>query len=53
MFENLVNRGEAENIIKEAVDDYLDLETLQSILDIIHGSGEFLVVDGEVDEEED
>jgi len=56
MSENIVSRDEAEKIIKEAVDDYIDIETLQSLLDMIHGSGEFLVVESmtdiDTDEEE-
>jgi len=43
--ENIVGRQEAENIIKEAIDDYLDMETLQTILDAIHGAGEFMVME--------
>ena len=55
MSENLISRNAAEDIIKEAVDDYLDMETLQTILDLIHGSGEFMVVENmsEVEEEEE
>jgi len=52
MSENIIKRTEAESIIKEAIDDYVDIETLQSVLDMIHGSGEFLVVE-EIDIEEE
>jgi hypothetical protein len=55
MSENIIQREEAETIIKEAIDDYVDIETLQSIIDLIHGSGEFMVVEDitSVDEEEE
>jgi hypothetical protein len=52
--ENYVSRDEAENIIKEAIDDYLSEDILQEVLDLIYGS-EFVIVDsgfmGDVDEE--
>jgi hypothetical protein len=53
MSENIIQREEAETIIKEAIDDYVDIETLQSILDLIHGSGEFMVVEDMTEIEED
>jgi len=53
--DDYVDREEAENIIKEAIDDYLPTETLQEILDLIFGS-EFIVIDSDgdnVDDEEE
>lgn len=44
MAENVVDRDEAEDIIKTAIDDYLDIETLQQIIDMIYGD-EFIVVE--------
>ena len=51
MAENVVDREEAEMIIKEAIDDYVDIETLQQIIDMIYGD-EFIVVE-ELDQETD
>lgn len=51
MAENIVDREEAEGIIKEAVDNYIDIETLQQIIDLIYGD-EFIVVE-EIDRSED
>ncbi len=44
MTENYVDRVEAEKIIEEAIEDFIDIGTLQEILDLIFG-GEFLVVE--------
>jgi len=40
-------RWEAENQVREALDDYLSEGTLQDILDIIYGGNMFTVVDAE------
>jgi hypothetical protein len=48
-----IGRDEAEKTIKQAINDYLPIESLQEILDIIYGN-EFLVVeDGDIPEEEE
>ena len=52
MESDYVGRDEAEDIIKEAIDDYLPTETLQEILDLIYGS-EYIVIDGDGDDEDD
>jgi hypothetical protein len=44
MAENYVGREEAENIVRTAIVDYLDIETLQQIVDLIYGD-EFIVVE--------
>ena len=44
MAENIVDREEAEKIVKSAIDDYLDIESLQQIIDLIYGD-EFIVVE--------
>lgn len=44
MAENYVGREEAENIVRNAIVDYLDIETLQQIIDLIYGD-EFIVVE--------
>ena len=44
MSENYVDREEAEKIIEEAIEDFIDIGTLQDILDLIFG-GEFIVVE--------
>jgi len=51
MAENFVDRDEAEEIIKEAIDDYLPTGVLQELLDLIC-DGEYIVVE-EHDEDED
>jgi hypothetical protein len=51
MAENIVDREEAEGIVKEAIDNYVDIETLQQIIDLIYGD-EFIVVE-EIDRSED
>ena len=48
----IINRDEAEKQIKECIKDYLAEGILQEMLDIIYGSGEFLVSDQEDQEEE-
>lgn len=40
-------RWEAENQVREALDDYLSEGTLQDVLDIIYGENMFTVVDAE------
>jgi len=51
--EEYIGREEAEQTIKQAIDDYLPIEELQQILDIIYGD-EFLVVeDDDIPEEEE
>jgi hypothetical protein len=48
-----INRDEAERQVKQAVDDYLPVEQLQSILDLIYGD-EFLVIEnGDMPEEDE
>ena len=44
MGDNYVDREQAEEIIKRAIDDFLPDETLQEILDMIYGS-EFIIID--------
>ena len=51
MADNVVDREEAEGIIKSAIDDYVDIETLQQIIDLIYGD-EFIIVE-EIDKSDD
>lgn len=44
MSDNYVDRDRAEDIIKQAIKDFLPDETLQEILDLIYGS-EFIIID--------
>ena len=44
MSDNYVDRDHAEDIIKQAIKDFLPDETLQEILDLIYGS-EFIIID--------
>lgn len=44
MAENIVDREEAEGILKSAINDYIDIETLQQMIDLIYGD-EFIVVE--------
>ena len=53
MAENIVDRDEAERIVKSAVDDYLDIETLQQILDLIYGDEFIVVEDGQSDDDDE
>jgi hypothetical protein len=49
----IVEREEAEKLIRESIEDYLSIETLQQIIDVIYGTGEIVVVeDNEYEEEE-
>ena len=48
-----IQRVEAEKTVKRAIDDYLPIESLQEMLDIIYGS-EFLVIeDGDMPESDE
>lgn len=51
----MVTRSEAEELIKEAIDDYLDVDSLQEIMSIISDGDEFMVVEDsdETENEED
>lgn len=49
----IINRDEAEQQIREAIDDYLAEGILQEILDVIYGGGEFLVSENFSEEDED
>ena len=49
----VIDRDEAEQQIREAIDDYLAEGILQEILDLIYGAGEFLVTDKISDEEDE
>ncbi len=47
-----VTRDEAENVIRDALDDYVADAYLQTILDTIYGTGEFEIT-GEMIEIDD
>lgn len=51
MLDNVVDREEAEGIVKSAIDDFIDIETLQQIIDLIYGN-EFIVVEEMTNDEE-
>jgi len=48
-----VNRSDAEDIIREAIDDYLPEGTLQEILDILYDEEYIVVGDGYESEEDE
>jgi hypothetical protein len=49
----MLTRSEAEERIKEAVDDFLDADSLQEIMGIISGGEDFMVVeDGDIPDDE-
>lgn len=52
ILDNVVDREEAEGIVKSAIDDFIDIETLQQIIDLIYGR-EFIVVEEMTDDEMD
>ena len=47
-----INRDEAEELIREAIDDYLPDEILQEIVNSIYGE-EYVIIDDEFLEEDD
>lgn len=47
----LINRDDAEQQIKTAINDYLPEGILQQVLDLIYGDGLFLVTDSIMEEE--
>lgn len=53
MADNIVDRDEAEILVKSAVDDYLDIETLQQILDLIYGDEFIVVEDNQLTDDDD
>jgi len=51
----IISRSDTEQLIKEAIDDYLDVDALQQILSIIAAGEDYMVVEDndEPDYEED
>lgn len=51
--EDCVTRKEAEHMMKNAIEDYLSIDQLQDILEIIFDDPYMVIEDGDIPEEED
>ena len=53
MYGECVKRTEAEQMMKNAIEDYLSIDQLQDILEIIFDDTYMVIEDGDLPEEED
>ncbi len=51
--EDCVTRKEAEQMMKNAIEDYLSIDQLQDILEIIFDDAYMVIEDGDIPEEEE
>lgn len=51
--EECVARSEAEQMMKNAIEDYLSIDQLQDILEVIFGENIMVIEDEDIPEEDD